>query len=266
MADAIRPAALVTGASAGIGAVFARALARRGYDLILVARRADRLEALARELSGVNVEALPADLASDEGMRRVEERIAAAANLELLVNNAGFGAGGLFWQADLDGQDAMHRLHILATLRLTHAALRGMVERRRGAVINVASVAGFTIAPGNISYNATKRWINSFTEGLYMELKMAGSPVKVQALCPGFTYSEFHDVANFDRNTVPRGFWMQAEDVVEASLAGLERGKLFVVPGLGYKLLTAFLKAFPDALMRRLAPVYARRMRRIKPS
>lgn len=263
MTQTTRPAALITGASAGIGAAFARALAQRGYDLILTARRAERLETLARELAAVNVEALPADLVTDEGMRRVEERIAAAGNLELLVNNAGFGAGGLYWKTDLAGQDAMHRLHILATLRLTHAALKGMTARRRGAVINVASVAGFTIAPGNISYNATKRWINSFTEGLYMELKMAGSPVKVQALCPGFTYSEFHDVAHIDRNIVPRGFWMQAEDVVEASLAGLERGKLFVVPGWRYKALTAMLKMIPDAMMRRLAPVYARRTKRV---
>jgi short-subunit dehydrogenase len=263
MTETTRPAALITGASAGIGAVFARALAGRGYDLILVARRASRLEALAREIAAVRVETLPADLVSDEGMHRVEERIAAADNLELLVNNAGFGAGGLFWETDLAQQDAMHRLHINATLRLTHAALKGMVARRRGAVINVASVAGFTIAPGNISYNATKRWINSFTEGLYMELKMAGSPVKVQSLCPGFTYSEFHDVAGIDRNAIPRSFWMQPEDVVADSLEGLDRGKLFVIPGLGYKLVTAFLKAVPDALMRRLAPIYARRTRRV---
>ena len=266
MADRVRPAALVTGASAGIGATFARALARRGYDLIMVARRVERLEALARELEaahGGRVEVFPADLVSDEGLRRVEERIAAADNLELLVNNAGFGAGGLFWQADLGPQDAMHRLHVLATLRLTHAALRGMTARGRGGVINVSSVAGFTVSPGSISYCSTKRWINTFTEGLYMELKTAGSPVKVQALCPGFTYSEFHDVMGMDRSAIPRGLWMRAEDVVAAALAGLERGQLFVVPGFRYKLLAGFLSLVPGPLLRRLAPVYARWTKRV---
>src|SRR5689334_8053635 len=133
--DNSKPVALVTGASSGIGATFARRLAQDGYSLILVARRLERLEELARELGGAEV--LPADLSKDEGLRAVEERIAAASNLEMLVNNAGFGVTGLFFKADLDKQDEMHRLHVIATLRLFHAALRGMVDRDRGAVINV---------------------------------------------------------------------------------------------------------------------------------
>lgn len=251
--------ALITGASSGIGAAFARALAGRGYDLVLVARHQDRLEALAREIEG---EVLPADLTKDAELSLVEDRIAAADNLELLVNNAGFGTLGRFWEADLDGQDSMHRLHVLATVRLTHAALRGMVARKRGGVINVSSVAGFAQTPGNTSYGATKRWMSAFTEGLYMELKSAGSPVKVQALCPGFTYSEFHDVAGVDRALIPASLWMRAEYVVEASLRGLDRGDLFVVPGWRYKLLVRVLSVVPAALLRWGSLKYARRTHR----
>lgn len=255
-----RPLALVTGASSGIGATFARALAARGYDLILVARRKERLEALARE---INAEVLVADLLNDAELKRVEDRIAAAETLELLVNNAGFGTMGRFWESDLDGQDRMHRLHVLAAMRLTHAALRGMVERRRGAVINVSSVAGFAQAPGSTSYGATKSWMNTFTEGLYLELKSAGSPVRVQALCPGFTYSEFHDVAGMDRALIPASLWMKAEDVVEASLRGLDRGDLFVIPGWRYKLLVRLLRIIPASLQRWGSLRYARRAKRV---
>jgi short-subunit dehydrogenase len=254
-----RPLALITGASSGIGAAFARALASRGYSLILVARRKERLEALAGE---INAEVLVADLTNDAELKRVEDRIAAAENLDLLVNNAGFGTLGRFWEADLDGQDRMHRLHVLATMRLTHAALRGMVARGSGAVINVASVAGFVQTPGSTSYGATKRWMNAFTEGLYLELKSAGSPVKVQALCPGFTYSEFHDVAGADRNLIAKSLWLRAEDVVAASLRGLDRGDLFVIPGWRYKFLVRLLAIVPDGLRRWGSLRYARRAKR----
>jgi len=260
-----RPLALITGASAGIGATFARALAARGYDLILVARRKDRLEALADEIKkhhGGRAEALPADLTSDTDLLRIEERIAAS-DLDLLVNNAGFGVIGRFWEADVSGQAAMHRLHVLATVRLTHAALRRMTARNRGGVINVSSVAGFLSSPGNTSYFATKRWMNGFTEGIYGELKSAGSSVKIQALCPGFTYSEFHDVAGMDRATIPKSLWMKAEDVVAASLAGFDRGRLFVIPGWRYKLLVVVVRLTPDVLMRAFSAGFARRAKRV---
>ncbi|MCU1234201.1 MAG: short-chain dehydrogenase/reductase, partial [Candidatus Solibacter sp.] len=156
--------ALITGASSGIGEVFARRLARDGFGLILVARRADRLEALARELG--DTETIAADLATDEGLARVEQRIASAPDLELLVNNAGFGTKGKFWEAPLEGQETMYHLHVIATMRLTRAALAAMVPRGRGAVINVSSVAGYGQSPGNFSYCSTKAWMNNFTEGL----------------------------------------------------------------------------------------------------
>ena len=255
-----KPRALVTGASAGIGAVFARKLARNGYDLILVARRRDRLEQLAHEIGGAEV--IAADLSDEADLQRVADRIAAEPRLELLVNNAGFGVMGPFWDAPLDGQEQMHRLHVLATVALTHAALRGMVARNKGAVINVSSVAGFALTPGSVSYGATKAWMNAFTEGLHMELRGAGSAVKVQALCPGFTLSEFHDVAHVDRKAIPARLWMKAEDVVDASLEGLEKGKLFVVPGGIYKALVFVVQAIPRWLYRAGSLRFAKATRR----
>ena len=260
--------AAVTGASSGIGAAFARALAARGFDLILIARRKDRLDELARELAashGANSEILTADLTLDADLARVGDRLRAASTLELLVNNAGFGVGGLFADSPIAGQDAMHRLHILATLRLTHAALQGMVERRAGAIINVASVAGFIVSPGALSYGATKNWINTFTEGLWLELRAAGSPVRVQALCPGFTYSEFHEVAAMDRTKLaPPAWWFSAEAVVAESLAALERDRLFVIPGFRYRMLVALVTRIPRGLRRWLLLRFARRSGRLR--
>lgn len=257
--------ALITGSSSGIGATFAAQLAARGYDLVLVARRRDRLEELAAKLArshGITAEILPADLTSDDGLAVVEQRIAAAENLELLVNNAGFGTSGRFANADARGQDQMHRLHVLATLRLTHAALNGMIARRKGAIINVSSVAAFWQAPGSISYCATKCWMNSFTEGLALELTAAGSPVKVQALCPGYTLSEFHDAAGMDRKLIPAALWMRAEDVVAESLAGLDRGKTVVIPGVLYKVAVFFMKHTPRFVLKRVAVQQQRRLKR----
>jgi short-subunit dehydrogenase len=263
---ATRSVALVTGASSGIGEVFARQLAARGYDLILVARRREKLERLSAELagnSGTRAEILAADLASDEGQKAVEEKIGAAEGLELLVNNAGFGTMGEFTKVDVGVQDQMHRLHVLATMRLTHAALKGMVARGRGGVINVSSVAGFMTAPGSVSYCATKHWMNVFTEGLYLELKNSGSPVKVQALCPGFTYSEFHDRIDYDRGSVPGIFWLKAEEVVADSLRGLDRGTLFVIPSWKYKLVVLAAKLLPAGLLRAMSVRRQKKFKRI---
>ena len=234
---------MVTGASSGIGAVFARSLARAGFELILVARRRDQLEQLARELGGA--ETLTADLTLEQDLARVEARIAATPELELLVNNAGFGTKGRFWETALDAQERMHRLHVMATLRLTRAALAAMVPRGRGGVINVSSVAGFGQSPGNVSYCATKAWMTSFTEGLDLELRGAGSPVRVQALCPGFTVTEFHDTMGMIRDGIPAWLWMRAEDVVDQSLRAFERGKPLVVPGAIYKMVVILQKLAP---------------------
>ena len=249
-----RPLALVTGASSGIGAAFARKLAARGYGLLLVARRRDRLEELGSELG--NAEIIAADLTDGAQLRRLEERIAGETHLELLVNNAGFGTLGRFWEADLESQDRMHRLHILAVARLTHAALPGMVSRGRGAVINVSSVAAFFHNPFNVSYGATKAWMNSFTEALSVELRSVGSPVRVQALCPGFTTSEFHDTLGIDRDAIPRWLWMPADYVVESSLRGLDRGSIIVIPGWIYRLAVGGYHWLPRPVRRAIALQY----------
>jgi short-subunit dehydrogenase len=231
--------------------MFARKLADRGYDLILVARREEKLRAVAASVP-THSEILPADLTTEEGLQTAEHTIRNCARLELLVNNAGFGTLKRFWVADLAGQEAMHKLHVMAAMRLTHAALGPMVDCDRGAVINVSSVAAFGQSEGNVSYCATKAWMNSFTQGLDMELHGAGSKVKVQALCPGFTMSEFHDTLGVDRNAIPRFLWMQADVVVEASLRGLERGEVIVIPGAVYKIAAFALRHLPYTLRRRI--------------
>jgi hypothetical protein len=247
-----KPLAVITGASSGIGATFARTLAARGYDLALVARRQDRLKHLSDELSEgfrVNCTLLKADLTQDADLHTIEDFLGGASNLQLLVNNAGFGSMGRFYEAPIESQDAMHRVHVLATMRLTHAALRNLTARNQGAIINVASVAAYVPRPGSTSYYATKAWINCFTEGVYLELKTAGSRVRVQSLCPGFTYTEFHDVLGVERNFISSAWWMPAEDVVKASLEGLEKGRLFVVPGWRYKLLVSLLRMMPRGVL-----------------
>lgn len=249
LSNEARPVALVTGASSGLGEVFARKLAARGYDLILVARREDRLRSLAAELP-VHVTVLVADLANEDGLAAAESAIRDCDRLELLVNNAGFGTLGRFWQADIGGQRRMHDLHVAATMRLTHAALRKMVPRKRGNAINVSSVAAFGQSPGNVSYCSTKAWMNSFCEGLDMELREFGSPVRVQALCPGFTVTGFHDTLGMDRRRIPAFLWMKSDDVVEASLQALDKGRVVVIPGWKYKLGAALLKHLPHSLKR----------------
>lgn len=253
----IQSTALVTGASSGIGETFARKLSKMGYALILVARRKERLEKLAAELG--NADALVADLTNDTDLLAVETRIAAEPKLEFLVNNAGFGVPGMFHETDLEAQHKLHRLHILAIERITHSALKGMIERRKGNIINVSSVAGFFIAPHNVTYAASKAWINRFTEGLYIELKSIHSPVRVQALCPGFTYSEFHDVIGMDRSLISKSLWMSSEDVVDASLNGLERNKLIVIPGWRYRLISGLLTCLPRRVKHFSALRYAKK-------
>jgi len=262
---------VVTGASSGIGEEFARQLAARGYDLLLVARREDRLKMLAEGLAAthqVAADTMAADLGTDEGRAALVERIRIARNFGLLVNNAGFGASGMFHKVDLDVQDKMHRLHVLTALALSHAALENFMARKdvdgRCGIINVSSVAGFEQAPTSVSYNATKAWMTSFTNGLAIELTVQRSPVKVQALCPGFTYSEFHDRMVVDRSPIPKQLWLDAGFVVAESLRAFDRGQVMVVPGWRYKIIAAFLRATPGAVMRRISAALGRRYRKIK--
>jgi short-subunit dehydrogenase len=243
-----RQLAAITGASSGIGEVFARKLAP-SYDLLLVARRIDRLEAMAMELRNkyaAAVHVFAADLSDEQQLAACAERIASEQNLALLVNNAGFGTRGLFWQAAIEREAQMHRLNVLAVLRLSHAALRNMVPRKSGAIINVASVAGFVRRTGTAGYSSTKAWVVAFTEALHLEMQSIRSPVKVQALCPGLTYSEFHDEMKIDRMKLGSpALWLRADFVVDESLRALVSGRLFVIPGWRYKAIVNLISILP---------------------
>jgi len=237
--------AVVTGASAGIGAEFARQLHARGYKLLLIARREDKLREIAAATG--NAEIIAADLALDADLERV------AAELErrrpdLLVNNAGFGTQGLFHETPLDRQMEMHRLHVLATVRLCRAVLPGMTARNAGGIVNVASVASFGRSAENVSYCATKAWMAAFSEGLYLEMRRAAPGVTIQALCPGFTYSEFHDVAGIDRRKISGKLWLTAERVVRESLEQFQPHRLFVIPDWRYRFFVHLYPKLPTAL------------------
>ncbi len=259
---ATRPLAVVTGASAGIGKVFCERLAARGYDLIVVARDGNRLEALKQDLEqrhDIAVEVFPADLTIDTDVSLVAERLAWSSQFALLVNNAGFGTRGMLADASPAQQEAMLRLHILAPMRLAQAALPVLLQRGRGAIVNVSSVASFLYSAGHVNYCATKAYLTSFSEGLAAEV--AGTGVQVQALCPGFTHTEFHQRMRVDVGEVPRWMWMPADRVVETSLRSLERGGPVVcVPGIRYKLVVLQLRLVPRGLLGRLQRLRARRV------
>lgn len=252
--------AWVTGASTGIGAAFARRLAKDHFDLVLVARSRDRLTELAGELNaahGVAGEVMAADLTVAAELQRVADAAAADSALELLVNNAGFGTIGPFAELDPGREDEEIRLNVVALTRLTRAVLPGLVERRRGSIINVSSLAAFQPAPRNATYGATKAFVNSFTESLHEELR--GSGVRVQALCPGFTRTEFQERAGIDTGGIPSFAWMSAEAVVDSSLAGLERGEVLCVPGFGNRLVATTVSVLPRRLVRRASGLAVRR-------
>jgi uncharacterized protein len=245
-----RGLAVVTGATAGIGREFAEQLAGRGYDLLLVARDGDRLRKAAAALGsthGVGTEAFPADLTRDDDVTRVAERIAASPKLALLVNNAGFGTRGRLAEVDPERQAAMVRLHALAPLRLTQAALPVLLRNGAGAVVNVSSVASFIYSAGNANYCATKAYLTTFSEGLAAEL--AGTGVQAQALCPGFTRTEFHSrMAEPDR--LPGFAWLSSQAVVEHSLRCLDRGGPTVcIPGLRFRFLVGLIRLTPRRLI-----------------
>lgn len=256
-----RPLALVTGASSGLGAVFARKLAGRGFDLMLVARDAERLAVLAGELQkiGATASVVAADLTSDDGVAAVEVALIAAGRLDLLVNNAGFGTTGALATTPLDRQEQMLRLHVLAVNRLSRAALQLMTPVKRGGIITVSSVASFVNSSGNVNYCATKAWQRSFSEGLALECAPHG--IRIQALCPGFTKTEFHERMKFDQEKrAPAWMWLVAEDVVETSLRQHEAGGATIcIPGLQYKIAVFLARHVPLWIKDRLAQrVYTR--------
>lgn len=247
------PTALVTGATAGIGQAFARRLAAEGHDLVVVARDAQRLRRLAEHLKqwhSVQVEVLPADLTNPTELSTVESRVADADHpVDVLVNNAGFGTSGAFWETEPDTLRKQVALNVTAVLALTRAAVPAMRSRARGDVINVSSVAGFFSTAGS-SYAASKSWVTTFSEGLAAAL--VGSGVRVMAVCPGFTHTEFHQRAGLEMSKLPKAFWLDVDTVVHEALTDLRRGKPVSVPGLQYKALVALGKLVPKGLQRLL--------------
>ncbi len=246
--------ALVTGATAGIGAEFTAQLAARGDDLVLVARDRERLEACAEDLRTrhrIAVEVIVADLADREQVAIVEARLRDATRpVDLLVNNAGFGVNQLFVDGDLEAEQAMLDVLVTAVLRLTHAALPGMVARGTGGVINVSSVASF-IAGG--TYSAAKSWCTVFSESV--DRQLAGTGVTVMALCPGFTHTEFHQRGGMDVSHLPDWMWLDAPDLVRDALADFRRGKPVSVPGAQYKAIRVLTSVLPRPLVRRASGV-----------
>lgn len=241
----------MTGATAGIGAAFARELAAEGYELMLVARDEERLKGLAGELS-VPVSVLGADLSTPEGCDAVASRLTDAARpVDLLVNNAGMSLNRSFLRSTVELEETLLRLNVHAVMRLTLAALPGMVERGRGDVVNVSSVSGFgALMPGS-TYPASKAWVTNFSESQAQLVRPMG--VRVMALCPGYTRTEFHDRAGIDVSRMPDWLWQDADEVVRAGLRDLRRGRMVSVPGWKYKLAVFGIRHAPRGLLQRVS-------------
>ena len=256
--------ALITGASSGIGAEFARQLAAAGFNLVLTARRKEKLALLATELQAefdITTKIIVADLAKSEDVAQLEEKIAEL-NLAILVNNAGFGTTGGLLTSDLSQQMAMLDVHITAVMRLCRASLPGMTERGGGILINVSSISAFFPSPGDVNYPASKAYLNVFSQALQAEVLESG--IIVQALCPGFTVTEFHDteiMTEFDREKVPSALWMTAEDVVRTSLQSLNPDRVICIPGRRYQLMVAATKSGPTSLILKIARKFRQRVR-----
>ncbi|GAA1849019.1 SDR family NAD(P)-dependent oxidoreductase [Asanoa iriomotensis] len=245
------PTALVTGASSGIGAAFVRRLAADGYRLVLVARDADRLaEVAARSAGAASTEVLSADLATEAGLTAVAQRLRDD-EVDLLVNNAGATLNRSFLRSTADDEEWLLQLNIHAVMRLTHAALPGMTSRGTGAVINVSSASSFApVMPGS-TYPASKAWVTHFSESIGRAVGRFG--VRVMALCPGYTRTEFHTRAGIDMSKTPSWMWLKADDVVAHGLRDLDRGRLVSVPDWKYKVAVFGMRHAPRGVFARVA-------------
>ena len=250
--------ALVTGASSGIGEAIAHKLGKAGVGMVLVARRKDRLDAIASRYA--NVEVLPADLTTDAGLNAVLERLrdTTRPTVELVVNNAGFGTSGSFAQAEPERLSREISLNINALTRISHEAVRQMQPRGHGYLLNVSSIASFQPGPDLAVYAATKAFVTSLTEALYEELR--GSGIRVTALCPGLTHTEFQSISNTSglESKFPEFAWMSADDVARDGLRAVAEGKAICVPGLVNKSLAMVSTFTPRGLARRIAGLATR--------
>lgn len=244
--------ALVTGATAGLGASFVRRFAGEGRDLVLVARTVERLESMAVELRAgfsVQVEVLAADLSTADGCAAVAARVAEPERpVDTLVNNAGIGLYRVFGEAPLADEQRLLDLNVGSVLTLTHAAVGAMTARGRGEIINVSSVAGFVPRGASATYAAGKAWVTSFSEGI--SLLLAGTGVRITAICPGFTHTEFHARAKADMSGTPSWMWLDADRVVAEGLADARAGVVISVPSKRYKALLMLVKVLPRSVVR----------------
>jgi len=240
--------AVITGATSGIGAAYASKFAQLGYDLVITGRRKEKIEAVATQIQqeyNVNVEIILAELSETEGLKKVIDFIKEK-EIEVLVNNAGFGAKSLYQVSDLSVMERLAKVNVLAPMELIHAVLPGMVKRDRGTIINISSESVYMIIPQNAIYSGAKAFLKSFTEGLHMDLMDTG--VKVMAVCPGLTHTDFHEKMGMDKSRqTNRGQikWMSPEDVVDISLKDLGNGKVVCIPGNHTKILAHLLNIMP---------------------
>ena len=243
--------ALITGATAGIGAQYARLLAKEGFDLILVARNKNRLASTAKSLNkefGVKVEVLPADLTKPVQLEKVRKRLSDSRKpIEVLINNAGFGINKSFLVSDLSDEQGLLDVLVTAPMRLTHAELPIMKERNSGTIVNVSSVASW-IAGG--SYSAAKSYLTVLTESLHTELRP--TKIKISALCPGFTRTEFHKRGRMKMSGLPNFMWLSAEEVVSKSWRDINAGKVISIPGWQYLILSSISRFGPRPMVRRI--------------
>ncbi|OWV81502.1 AraC family transcriptional regulator [Rhizobium sp. R634] len=254
MAQEYKGTALITGASSGIGAIYAHRLAQQGYDLIIVARNEERLKALASRLTaetGRTVETVAADLGSKAGLSRVESVLKEDRSITLLVNNAGFGGTAPLLAADVDKMQEMIELNVTALMRLTYAAVPGFVGRGGGTIINIASIVAIAPELLNGVYGGTKAFVLAFSQSLKHEL--AEKNIRIQAVLPGATATEFWDIAGTPVEHLPNEIVMSAEDMVDASLAGLDQGEFATIPALEDQGLFAAYEQARQALMPNLS-------------
>jgi uncharacterized protein len=250
-----RPGAtcLITGASSGIGAELARGLAERGHGVTLVARREERLRELADELveaHGVRADVITADVSSPRGRERLQAAVAEReVDVEVLVNNAGFGSGGAFVELDGERETSMVRTNVEAVVALSHAFLPGMVERERGAVLNVASLIAFQPVPYQATYGASKAFVLSFTDALHEELR--GTGVAATAVCPGPVRTEFGEMGGFGGadERIPGALWLSAAKVARDALAAVERGDRITVPGAHNRIAALWGQHLPRSIL-----------------
>lgn len=240
--------AVITGATSGIGAAYASKFAQLGYDLIITGRRKEKIEGVAKQIQqeyNVNVEIILAELSEMQDIKKVIDFIKEK-EIEVLVNNAGFGVKSLYQVSELSVMEQLVKVNVFAPMELIHAILPGMVKRDRGTIINISSESVYMIIPQNAIYSGAKAFLKSFTEGLHMDLMDTG--VKVMAVCPGLTHNDLHEKMGMDKSRqINRGQikWMSPEDVGDISLKDLKKGKVICIPGNHTKILTHLLNIMP---------------------